>query len=709
MDSTQYKSWSRDAPIARCVDGTAVVEEGNPLETFLCKNMDLHDFKSHADLGSTEGEGSSSWGWVSKTGREFAAIGQFDGTAFAEISKEGKLVYLGRLPAQSVGSQWREIRVLGDYCIIGSEAVGHNVQIFDMKKLLTLDPESPTTFSTTDDLTGLFSENIPIGRVHNIVVNNQLNYAVAVGAQPRTDVCASGLIFIDMSDPSNPTSPGCASSDGYVHDAECVVYSGPDKRYTGRDICYGYNEDSVTIYDVTDKSGLNASSIISRTAYEGVAYTHQGAVLDLNNQEYLLIDDELDEVNEIEPAADGFAVTYIMDIRDLENPVVTGHYKQPVRSIDHNQYVFGDYVYQSNYGAGIRVLDISSIPKDNTGAGVHETAFFDIYPEDDAEGGIVEFVGTWSHYAGYPSGHILVNTIERGAFIVKINKGDGPKPSSTTTKGETSTATSKSTTKDTTTTTTSISTTRTADESKTTYILDLSKTGEWEDATTVSISATKEVSKTAEITPAPTVDGEWQDEDAVDEECDEDDVSEDENCEDVSSTVVDASKTGEWEDVSSTVAVITTKTPSKTADITPTPSATDGEWKDENAADEECDEDVVENEDCEEDEDTPEQVATETWADYAAQPSTLETVPAPAPTGDGKPAKPVVEETSPADKPYGGEADADVAVEKPAAPIDEYSKPTPAGEQVAEFTGAASKTAFSSVLGLALLGLALMW
>ena len=45
------------------------------------------------------------------------------------------------------------------------------------------------------------------------------------------------------------------------------MYRGPDKRYDGKDICYGYNEDSLTIYDVTDKS--NVTNIISKTSYVG--------------------------------------------------------------------------------------------------------------------------------------------------------------------------------------------------------------------------------------------------------------------------------------------------------------------------------------------------------------------------------------------------------------------------------------------------------
>lgn len=241
--------------------------------------MDLLDFKSHADLGSFVGEGSSSWGWVSADGREFAAIGQADGTAFAEITPKGKLVYLGRLPQQSVFSIWREIRVFHDYMIIGSEAVGHGIQIFDMKKLLDISPSNPKNFSTKTDLTGLFTQ-LPVGRTHNVVTNEERNYIVSVGAAPRNSTCRAGLIFIDMTDPTKPTTPGCAGQDGYVHDAQCVVYRGPDTRYYDRDICYGYNEDTLTIYDVTSKIGINASRIISKTSYAGASYSHQGSALD---------------------------------------------------------------------------------------------------------------------------------------------------------------------------------------------------------------------------------------------------------------------------------------------------------------------------------------------------------------------------------------------------------------------------------------------
>ncbi|KAK3380444.1 hypothetical protein B0T24DRAFT_615420 [Lasiosphaeria ovina] len=413
----------------KCVNGVAEAIKGDPLNTFRCKNVDLYDFINHATLGSPMGQtdgstGSSTWGWTDpKSGREFIASGMYQGTAFIEILPIGKMLHVGFLPCPAPLGQnalWKEIRPYKNYILIGSELVGHGIQIFDMTKLLSIDArKGPHTFSTSD-VTGHFTD-LPLGRTHNVVINQELGYGVAVGAAPRTDGCRAGLIFFDLTDPSKPTRLGCDGQDGYVHDAQCLVYRGPDTRYQGRDICYGYNEDTLTIYDVTNKT---EPTIISRTSYEGASYTHQGWVLDVNNQEYLLLDDEYDEYDVVGPGTDGYPVTYIWDIRNLQSPKNTGLYKGTTRAIDHNQYVIDGLSYQSNYMAGLRVYDVSSIPADPTGGGVCEIAFFDIFPEDDSEpgGGAVEFSGTWASYAYFKSGFIFVNTIERGAFLVKITK-----------------------------------------------------------------------------------------------------------------------------------------------------------------------------------------------------------------------------------------------------------------------------------------------
>lgn len=146
-------------------------------------------------------------------------------------------------------------------------------------------------------------------------------------------------------------------------------------------------------------------------------------MLDKNNQEFLVSDDEYDE----EFGTSKFApvtkpTTYIWNIKDLEKPVMTGHFKGPVNSIDHNQYVYDGFAYQSNYGSGLRVVDLRSIPDDPTGKGVKEVGFFDVYPNDDKQegGGSVSFVGSWSSFAGFKSGYIYINSIERGGFVVKV-------------------------------------------------------------------------------------------------------------------------------------------------------------------------------------------------------------------------------------------------------------------------------------------------
>jgi hypothetical protein len=56
----------------------------------LHKQINLHHFLAHSDLGSVSGEGSSSWGWVADDGREFAVIAQSDGAAFAEVQSEAR-------------------------------------------------------------------------------------------------------------------------------------------------------------------------------------------------------------------------------------------------------------------------------------------------------------------------------------------------------------------------------------------------------------------------------------------------------------------------------------------------------------------------------------------------------------------------------------------------------------------------------------------
>ncbi|EEQ85474.1 uncharacterized protein BDCG_08743 [Blastomyces dermatitidis ER-3] len=401
FDEGRFKSIKREE---RCVNGKA--------GEFSCKNVDMTSFLSHQDMGSRTRRGNDVWGWNADDGREFVAVGQTDGTAFVEVLKGGKLKYLGRLPTQTQSSTWRDMKVIDGYVYIGSEAPGHGLQVFDMRKLAKVKGR-PVTYDIRRDLTAWFRG---FGSSHNIVAHEDAKMIYAVGTG-RTTPCRGGLYMVDVSNPARPTSPGCASQDGYVHDAQCVIYDGPDERYTDRQICFNYNEDTLTIVDVTDKSNPVQ---ISSTPYEGASYTHQGWIAD-EDMEYLLLDDELDESDGTNPGKSGHTTTYIVNISNLAKPRFTGFYQSPVKSIDHNQYVIDGLAYQSNYGSGLRIVDVSSVTQDATGKGFKEVGFFDCHPEDDSVGGKVEFVGSWSVYPYFKSGTIVLNSIERGLFALKYN------------------------------------------------------------------------------------------------------------------------------------------------------------------------------------------------------------------------------------------------------------------------------------------------
>ncbi|KAK4038333.1 hypothetical protein C8A01DRAFT_37721 [Parachaetomium inaequale] len=400
-----------------CKNGVA----GSGTAAYHCNNVDLHGFLSHEDLASTTKAGNDVWGWTAPGGREFGIVGQTDGVGFVEITRNGNLEYLGRLDTQTTPTSWRDIKVIGHHAYIGAESDDHGLQIFDLTKLLSIKPWwnpffwQPRHFSKDADLTALFTG---FGASHNIVAHEATNMIYAVGgrsgANARNTTCAGGMFMVDVSNPAKPFSPGCIAQDGYVHDAQCVIYTGPAEKYHGREICFNYNEETLTIMDVTDKTN---PVVISRTPYEGAAYTHQGWLID-ETMTFLLLDDEQDEAKGTVPGQEGHTTTYIFNVTDLAAPVNTGFYQSPAKSIDHNQYVVKGLTYQANYASGLRVVDVSGVEADPTGGNFEEVGFFDCHPEDDDDN-VIKFLGTWSVYPYFKSGYILLNSIERGIFSLK--------------------------------------------------------------------------------------------------------------------------------------------------------------------------------------------------------------------------------------------------------------------------------------------------
>jgi len=364
-----------------CTDGMA--------DIFPCDKVNLVGFLTLAEIGG--GDGNDMWGWTDPVDlRDYALIGRSTGLAFIDISVPTAPVYVGNLPTHTSESSWRDVKVFSDHAFIVSDNNGnHGMQVFDLSQLRTV-VSPPETFSETAHYSGF-------GNAHNIVINEASGYAYAVGS----DTCSGGLHMVDISTPTSPVSAGCFSSDGYTHDAQCVIYNGPDAEHVGSEICVNSNEDTVTIVDVTDKSNPVQ---LSRTGYTDAGYTHQGWLTE--DHRYFVHDDEFDEFN-----AGHNTRTYTWDVSDLDAPTLAGFWDAAGQSVDHNQYIKGEFTYQANYKRGLRILEMV----DPATGGMTEHAFFDTYPTEDSNG----FSGAWSVYPFFDSGIVLVSDISRGLFILQ--------------------------------------------------------------------------------------------------------------------------------------------------------------------------------------------------------------------------------------------------------------------------------------------------
>lgn len=376
-----------------------------------CSQVDLLAFLPHSSLSG--GQGNSMWGWVDRrTGQEYALLGESSAAAFVDITTPFAPVYVGKLPTQTVNSIWRDLKVFGDYAFIVSEAPDHGMQVLDLRQLRDV-TTPPVTLTPSAHYAGF-------GNAHTLAVNEDSGYAYAVG----TNTCSGGLHMIDVRNPLAPTFAGCYGGDGYVHETQCVTYSGPDAEHVGQEVCFCSDADTLTIVDVSDKA---KPLQLSRSGYAGYGYTHQSWTTD--DHRYLLLDDETDEVNHSHNTR-----TYVFDIADLEQPRLVGTFTAATAAIDHNQYIRGEFVFQANYRAGLRVLHLTDLSQ----ARLTEVAFFDIYPADDDRG----YNGAWAVFPFFPSGNVIVNGIEQGLFVLGPHLNTpGPSATPTATRTRTSTRT----------------------------------------------------------------------------------------------------------------------------------------------------------------------------------------------------------------------------------------------------------------------------
>ncbi|MFN1835775.1 choice-of-anchor B family protein [Balneola sp. MJW-20] len=402
-----------------------------------CQNVELLSILSPQELRGTFL--NDIWGWTDPlNGKEYALVGLTDGITFVDISDPETPVVIGKLRESNIrskfkampvsdypacnlgigtteyaksitqGSTWRDHKVYQDHLFIVSDAQPHGMQVFDLSRLRQYN--GAFLNFTEDVLYDRFSN------AHNIIINEQSGYAYAAGVT-QADICGSrdlsGLHIIDIRDPKSPVYAGCyadAATDaqsspniapGYIHDAQCILYDGPDPDHQGKEICFNSAEGNIVIADVTDKS--DAKTISFNTTVD-MQYSHQGWVTE--DRRYFLMNDEVDELN-----LGRRTRTYVWDVSDLDNPVFAGYYQQPTNSIDHNLYIRGDFVYQTNYTSGLQIYEL----RDLANADMQRVAFFDTKPNSNEQ----DFDGTWSNYPFFDSGVVILSDISGGLFVVR--------------------------------------------------------------------------------------------------------------------------------------------------------------------------------------------------------------------------------------------------------------------------------------------------
>jgi choice-of-anchor B domain-containing protein len=315
---------------------------------------------------------------------------------------------VGNLP-RTLGSRpsvWRDIKVIGSTAYIVADGAGqHGMQVFDLRRLRSVDVP-PATFEPDYTYTEIAS-------AHNVVADTLTEHLYVVAANSGGTTCGGGLHMVDAREPLQPTFAGCyhdagrAGARGYTHDAQCVVYRGPDPDYQGREICLGSNETELNIADVTDK---DSPVTVARAGYPNVAYAHQGWFDE--EQRFFYMNDEGDE---LAGTVDGTR-TLVWDLTDLDDPILANEYIGPVQASDHNLFIVGDRMYQSNYGSGLRVLDISD--RENP----REIAFFDSAPYNDDEPGFSSAQsGAWSNYPFFEDGLVIFTSVREGLFIMRVS------------------------------------------------------------------------------------------------------------------------------------------------------------------------------------------------------------------------------------------------------------------------------------------------
>ncbi len=332
---------------------------------------------------------SDVWGFSDGLGNEYAIVGTYNGTTVFWISDPMNPQEVATIPG--VGDTLRDIKTLiVDDSAINFEAYAYVVTEGDTGGMQVLDlSDVPTSVSLLQTYRGN-----GLDTAHNVFISPLTNdpYAFVLGA----NIDGGGVTVLDLAHPPNPVQVG-AWTDKYVHDI-FVSNHWADPEYDGTDIAIAFCAFlDITLINISDKT---SPQTITSYAYPGLFVTHSGWMSD--DGRYLFAFDELDEHQ------GNNTTVRVIDLIDLDNPVVVHEWIGPTQAVDHNGFVKGNFLHLSNYRRGYTLLDIS-----NPLAVTHH-GYYDTYPADDDS----PFDGAFGVYPFYDSGTVAVTDKDSGLFLL---------------------------------------------------------------------------------------------------------------------------------------------------------------------------------------------------------------------------------------------------------------------------------------------------
>ncbi len=314
------------------------------------------------------------WGYEDETGNEYAIVGAANGISIVDLTDPTNPTEIAWF--WGFESTWRDIKTVGDYAYITTEAAA-GLWIIDLRPL-------PGSFDLP-----IVAYNGPSGNswstAHNLYADDN-GYIYVFGAGRDN----GGVIILDvMTDPMAPIEVG-VFDDWYVHDGFVINDTG----YFAH-IYEGF----FSIVDLTNKTSPTLISTLSSPTF----FTHNIWTGDDNN--YCFTTDEV---------SGGYIGAF--DVSNASSPQMIDKIQSSPGAgvVPHNAHVLGNYLVTSYYTDGVVIHDISNP------SNMVEVANFDTSPL--ATSGTN---GCWGVYPFFSSGTIVASDREEGLFVLTADLHPG--------------------------------------------------------------------------------------------------------------------------------------------------------------------------------------------------------------------------------------------------------------------------------------------